>query len=61
MGEQEIIFTESSVSKELCAKRMLEGKRGTMVRAQKGVTGWYVLGPSGQCCWNIEDVVQNDR
>ena len=32
------------MSKELRAKRMLEGKRGTMARAQKGVTAWYILG-----------------
>lgn len=30
MGAQEVILTESSESKELCAKRMLGEKRGAM-------------------------------
>lgn len=42
---QEVVFTESSASKELHAKRILEGKRGAVARIQKGVRmSCYVLG-----------------
>lgn len=38
-GEKEIIFTEFSVSKELCAKMVLEGKREAVAKAQRRVLG----------------------
>lgn len=44
MGAQEVILTESSESKELCAKRMLGEKRGVMAGL---CTVWHVLGTLG--------------
>lgn len=51
MGEQEVILTESSEFKELCAKRMLGEKRGAMAGAQGCVTMCDVLGTSGSSVW----------
>lgn len=67
MEEQEIIFAESSVSKELCANRILEREREAMARAQNGVTVWHVLGTTGSSvtariqsawCTMIDEAVQ---
>jgi hypothetical protein len=35
------------VSEELCVKRMLEGKKGAMVRAHKYMIKQYILGSTG--------------